>query len=64
MIRKERALYDTFNEVFARLAKMHLVPKKVDSMLQRMNTNCESYIRAEELELITLNWKTVVRKPG
>jgi sterol 24-C-methyltransferase len=64
MIRKERALYDRFNRIAERLAKMRLIPKKVDSMLQRMNTNCASYIEAEELELITLNWRYVLQKPA
>jgi len=64
MIRKERALYDRFNVVFAALSKIRLVPRKVDTMLQRMNTNCASYIKAEEEELITLNWKYVTEKPA
>lgn len=63
MIRKERALYDRFNEIFSFLSRMHLVPQKIDTMLQRMNTNCASYIEAEEEELITLNWKYVTQKP-
>lgn len=63
MIRKERALYDKFNQVFSYLSKVRLVPEKVDTMLQRMNTNCASYIEAEEEELITLNWKYVTQKP-
>lgn len=63
MIRKERALYDRFNRVASALSKMHLIPQKVDMMLQRMNTNCESYIQAEEEELVTLNWKVVAEKP-
>jgi sterol 24-C-methyltransferase len=61
MIIKERALYDRFNDIFAYLSKMRVVPKKVDAMLQRMNTNCASYIEAEERELITLNWKYVTQ---
>jgi sterol 24-C-methyltransferase len=63
MIVKERALYDRFNDVFGLLSRIRVVPKKVDAMLQRMNTNCASYIEAEELELITLNWKYVTQKP-
>ena len=63
MIIKERALYDRFNEVFGVLSKLRVIPKKVDAMLQRMNTNCASYIEAEERELITLNWKYVTQKP-
>ncbi len=63
MIKKERALYDRFNEVAGALSRMRLIPKKVDTMLQRMNTNCASYIEAEELGLITLNWYFVAQKP-
>ena len=62
MIRKERALYDRYNALCGRLSKMRLIPKKLDIMLQRMNTNCASYIEAEEKELITLNWKCVAQK--
>ena len=62
MIRKERALYDRYNAICGRLAKMRMIPKKLDVMLQRMNTNCASYIEAEEKELITLNWKFVAQK--
>ena len=64
MIKKERALYDRFNEIAAALARVRLIPKKVDAMLQRMNTNCASYIEAEEQKLITLNWYCVARKPA
>jgi sterol 24-C-methyltransferase len=63
MIKKERALYDRFNDVAGALSRMRLIPKKVDTMLQRMNTNCASYIEAEERELITLNWYYVAQKP-
>jgi sterol 24-C-methyltransferase len=62
MIRKERALYDRYNVICGRLSKMRLIPKKLDAMLQRMNTNCDSYIQAEEQELLTLNWKFVAQK--
>jgi sterol 24-C-methyltransferase len=64
MIVKERATYDRFNVIGERLAKMHVIPQKVDTMLQRMNSNCASYIEAEELELLTLNWRFVVHKPA
>ena len=63
MIRKERALYDRYNVIAERMAKLRMIPKKVDTMLQRMNTNCASYIEAEELGLITLNWRFVFHKP-
>ena len=63
MIRKERALYDRFNRIAETLARLRLIPRKLDLMLQRMNTNCASYIEAEERRLITLNWRYVFRKP-
>lgn len=63
MIKKEVALYGRFEKIFSSLSRMHLVPRKVDAMLRRMNSNCTSYIEAEEEELITLNWKYVTRKP-
>lgn len=64
MIKKERALYDRFNDIAGLLAKMRLIPKKVDTMLQRMNTNCASYIEAEERALITLNHYFIAQKPA
>jgi len=63
MIRKEIALYDRYEAVFSFLSRMHLIPGKIDAMIHRMHTNCESYIKAEEEELITLNWKYVTQKP-
>ena len=64
MIRKERALYDRFNGIASALSRMRLIPRRIDTMLQRMNTNCASYIEAEEEELVTLNWKYVAQKPA
>ena len=64
MIRKENALYDKFETIFSALTKIHLIPRKIDTMLKRMKANCESYINAEEEELITLNWKYVAQKPA
>jgi hypothetical protein len=32
-------------------------------MIRRMHANAESYIKAEEQELISLNWYTVGQKP-
>jgi sterol 24-C-methyltransferase len=64
MIRKENALYERFNKIVAFLARMRLVPKKIEAMLQRMSANCASYIEAEEEELITLNWRFVAHKPA
>jgi sterol 24-C-methyltransferase len=63
MIRMENALYERFERTFSFLSTIHLVPRKIDTMLRRMHINCESYIKAEEEELITLNWKYVTQKP-
>ncbi|MCA9773307.1 MAG: class I SAM-dependent methyltransferase, partial [Myxococcales bacterium] len=64
MIRKENALYNKFELIFSSLAKVRLIPRKIDAMMRRMNANCESYIQAEEAELLTLNWRLVARKPA
>ncbi len=62
-IRKEVALYDKYEAIVSFLSTMHLFPRKIDAMIRRMHINCESYIEAEEEELITLNWKYVTQKP-
>lgn len=64
MIVKERATYDRFNDIAERLAKLHVIPAKVDTMLQRLNSNCASYIEAEQLELVTINWRWELKKPA
>lgn len=64
MIRKENKLYNRFNGIFSFLSRIHLVPKKIDAMLERMNANCESYVEAEEEGLLTLNWRFVAQKPA
>jgi sterol 24-C-methyltransferase len=63
MIRQEDALYERYQAIFSFLTRMHLIPRKIDTMIRRMHINCESYIEAEEEELITLNWKYVTQKP-
>ncbi|MEZ5381419.1 MAG: methyltransferase domain-containing protein [Microthrixaceae bacterium] len=63
MIKKEVALYGKYEAAVAALAKVRIIPKKVNAMIHRMNANADSYIRAEEAELLTLNWKTVAQKP-
>jgi len=63
MIRRERALYDRYEWLGGALATLRVIPRRVDAMLTRMNTNVDSYIEAEELGLLTLNWKIVARKP-
>jgi sterol 24-C-methyltransferase len=63
MIKKEVALFDRYEAVFKALAKVHVIPKRTDAMMQRMNENSQSYIQAEEEELLTLNWHCVAQKP-
>jgi sterol 24-C-methyltransferase len=63
MIRKENALYGKFEAIFSSLSKIHLIPRKIEAMIRRMHANCESYIQAEEEELLTLNWRFVAQKP-
>ena len=53
-----------YEAVFRFLAKLHLIPKKTDALMQRMNANSASYIQAEEEELLTLNWHGVGQKPA
>ncbi len=64
MVKKEVALFDRYEAVFKFLARIHVIPKRTDAMMQRMNENSQSYIRAEEEELLTLNWHCVGRKPA
>jgi sterol 24-C-methyltransferase len=64
MIKKEVARFSRFETVFKALAKMRIIPKKTDALLQRFNHNSTSYIEAEEAELLTLNWHCVGEKPA
>lgn len=64
LIKKEVALFTRYEKVFRLLAKLHIIPKKTDTLMQRMNANSMSYIRAEEEELLTLNWHCVGEKPA
>ena len=64
MIKKEVALFDKNEAVFKALAKVRLIPKKTDALMKRLNENSQSYIRAEEEELLTLNWHCVGQKPA
>jgi sterol 24-C-methyltransferase len=63
MIKREVALFDRYEAVFKFLAKIHVIPKRTNAMMQRMNENSQSYIQAEEEELLTLNWHCVAQKP-
>lgn len=62
MIKKEKSLYDGYERVGETLAGMCLFPRKFAALLERMNRNCSSYIRAEELGLLSLNWLIVATK--
>lgn len=64
MIKKEVALFDRYEAIFTFLAKIRVIPRKTDALLQRLNQNSQSYIQAEEAELLTLNWHCVGQKPG
>ena len=63
LIKKEVALFTRYEAVFRFLTKVHLIPRKTDALMQRMNANSASYIQAEEEELLTLNWHCVGQKP-
>ncbi len=63
LIKKEVALFSRYEAVFRFLTKVHLIPRKTDALMQRMNANSASYIQAEEEELLTLNWHCVGQKP-
>lgn len=63
MIKKEVALFDKYGAVFRFLARIRIIPKKTDALMQRMKQNSHSYIQAEEEELLTLNWHCVGQKP-
>ncbi|MBK6668807.1 MAG: methyltransferase domain-containing protein [Actinobacteria bacterium] len=63
MIEKEVALFSRYEAVFKALAKVRVIPKKTDALLQRLNQNSHSYIEAERAELLTLNWHCVGQKP-
>ncbi|MEO6628565.1 MAG: class I SAM-dependent methyltransferase [Aquihabitans sp.] len=64
MIKKEVARFTRFEAVFKALAKVRIIPRKTDALLQRFNHNSTSYIEAEEAELLSLNWHCVGEKPA
>ncbi len=63
MIKKEVARYDKYEAVIRFLARIRVIPKKTDALMQRLNENNQSYIQAEEAELLSLNWYCVGEKP-
>ena len=64
LIKKEVALFTRYEKVFRFLARLHIIPKKTDALMQRMNANSMSYIQAEQEELLSLNWHCVGEKPA
>ncbi|MEI7592148.1 MAG: class I SAM-dependent methyltransferase [Actinomycetes bacterium] len=62
LIKKEVALFDRYETIFKALAKVRIIPRKTNTLMQRMNQNSQSYIAAEEAELLTLNWHCVGQK--
>ena len=64
LIKKEVALFTRYEKVFRLLARLHIIPKKTDALMQRMNANSMSYIQAEQEQLLTLNWHCVGEKPA
>ena len=62
-IKKEVMLYDKYEAVTSFLSTIRVLPKKIFKLLRRMHANAESYIKAEEEELISLNWYTIMQKP-
>ncbi len=64
MIKKEVALYAKYVRVTDALAKIRVIPKKTDALLNRLHKYSQSYIQAEEEELLSLNWHCVGRKPA
>jgi sterol 24-C-methyltransferase len=64
LIKKEVALFTRYEKAFRAMARLRVIPRKTDALLQRMNKNSLSYIAAEEAELLTLNWHCVGQKPG
>jgi sterol 24-C-methyltransferase len=63
MIKKEVARYDKYEAAIRFLARIRVIPKKTNALMQRLNENNQSYIQAEEAELLTLNWYCVGEKP-
>ena len=63
LIKKEVAGFDRYEAVFKALAKVRIIPRKTDTLMLRMNQNSQSYIAAEEAELLTLNWHCIGQKP-
>jgi len=63
-IKKEVALYDKYEAVVSFLSTIHVFPPKVFKLIRRIHANAESYIKAEEQELLSLNWYAVMQKPS
>ncbi len=62
-IKKEVALYDKYEAITSFLSTIRVFPKRFFKLMRRLHANAESYIKAEEEELISLNWYAVMQKP-
>lgn len=62
-IKKEVALYERYQNIFKFLSTIRVVPRKIFLLIQRVHANCESYIKAEEEGLLSLNWYATMQKP-
>jgi sterol 24-C-methyltransferase len=62
-IKKEVKLYDKYEAVTTFLAAIRVFPRRFFKLMRRLHANAESYVKAEEEELISLNWFAVMRKP-
>ena len=62
-IKKEVALYDKYEAIVSFLSTIRLFPQKLFKLIRRLHANAESYVKAEEEELLSLNWYAVMQKP-
>jgi len=63
-IKKEVALYDKYEAIVSFLSTIRLFPQKLFKLIRRLHANAESYVKAEEEELLSLNWYAVMQKPA
>ena len=62
-IKKEVALYDKYEAIVSFLSTIRLFPQKLFKLIRRLHANAESYVKAEEEGLLSLNWYAVMQKP-
>jgi sterol 24-C-methyltransferase len=63
-IKKEVALYGKYEAVVSFLSTIRVMPQRLFKLIRRLNSNAESYIKAEEQGLLSLNWYAVMQKPS